>query len=247
MSDSNVGGRRKRNIRDNLFAIYAIINDAIKNKKDIDIQFYDISKCFDAMWAEETMNDIFEAGLKGDKFALMSLMNSKCRVKVKTPVGGTEIFELNNIEMQGTVPAPLKCAVQIETLGRYCYTYNTGIYYYKYVCSVPPLGMIDDIGGVAKCQDDTVILNSIKNAKIESKKLEFNLKKCVNMHIGPNIQSCPSLKIHENVMNTSSTQIYLGDKISSSGSNSENIRERCKMGHIAICQIKSLMKDVNKT
>ena len=65
------------------------------------------------------------------------------------------------------------------------------------------------------------------------------------MHIGPNIQSCPSLKIHENVMNTSSTQIYLGGKISSSGSNSENIRERCKMGHIAISQIKSLMKDVN--
>ena len=37
MSDSNVGGRKHRNIRDNLFAIYAVINDAVKNKKDIDI------------------------------------------------------------------------------------------------------------------------------------------------------------------------------------------------------------------
>ena len=33
MSDSNVGGRRNRNIHDNLFVIYAAINDAIKNKK----------------------------------------------------------------------------------------------------------------------------------------------------------------------------------------------------------------------
>ena len=83
MSDSNVGGRKNRNIRDNLFVIYAIINDAIKNKKNIDIQFYDISKCFDAMWSEETMNDAFDAGLKGDKFALVSLMNNRCQVKVK--------------------------------------------------------------------------------------------------------------------------------------------------------------------
>ena len=50
MSVSNVGGRKNRNIRDNLMVIYATINDAVKNKKDMDIQFYDISKCFDAMW-----------------------------------------------------------------------------------------------------------------------------------------------------------------------------------------------------
>ena len=30
MSDSNVGGRKKRNIRDNLFVIYACINEAIR-------------------------------------------------------------------------------------------------------------------------------------------------------------------------------------------------------------------------
>ena len=46
MSDSNVGARKKRNIRDNLFVLNATIYDAIRNKTDIDIQFYDISKCF---------------------------------------------------------------------------------------------------------------------------------------------------------------------------------------------------------
>ena len=72
MSDSNAGGRRRRNIRDNLFVIYAAINESIRNKKSIDIQFYDLSKCFDAMWAEETMNDFYDAGVKDDKFALVS-------------------------------------------------------------------------------------------------------------------------------------------------------------------------------
>ena len=42
MSDSNVGGRKFRNIRDNLFVIYATINEAIRTKKSIDVQFYDL-------------------------------------------------------------------------------------------------------------------------------------------------------------------------------------------------------------
>ena len=92
MSDSNVGGRRGRNIRDNLLVIYAAINEAIKTKKPMDIQLYDLAKCFDAMWAEESMNDFYDAGVKNDKFALVSLMNNECQVKVKTPVGDTERF-----------------------------------------------------------------------------------------------------------------------------------------------------------
>ena len=34
MSDSNVGGRKNRSIRDNLFIVYGIINNAINNKKN---------------------------------------------------------------------------------------------------------------------------------------------------------------------------------------------------------------------
>ena len=77
MSDSNVGGRKERNIRDNLFVLYAIINEAVRKKTDIDIQFFDIMKCFDSMWKEETMNDYFDAGIKDDRFALIALLNKK--------------------------------------------------------------------------------------------------------------------------------------------------------------------------
>ena len=245
MSDSNVGGRRKRNIRDNLFVLYATINESVRNKKSVDIQFYDLSKCFDSMWAEETMNDFYDVGVNDDKFALISLLNEKCNVKVKTPVGDTDRFELNRIEMQGTVPAPLKCAVQIDTLGRDMYMYSTGLYQYRDACSVPALGMIDDIAGVSDCSANSVILNSIINSKIESKKLEFNLKKCVNMHFGPDKENCQTLKIHKTAMLTADEQKYLGDTISSSGYNDVNIKERCKIGKGAISQIKSVLSDSN--
>ena len=70
--------------------------------------------------------------------------------------------------------------------------------------------MIDDIAGVSECNENSVILNSIINAKIESKKLEFNLTKCVNMHIGPNKENCQHLMIHDTEMLTTVTQKYLG-------------------------------------
>ena len=245
MSDSNVGGRRRRNIRDNLFTIYACINEAIRTGKDIDIQFYDIKKCFDAMWAEESMNDLFDTGLKDDKFALISKMNSKCQVKVKTPVGDTNRFELEHIEMQGTVPAPLKCAVQMDTLGRYSYAYNTGLYQYRDGCCIPTLGMIDDLAGVTECNEDSITLNSVINFKVESKKLEFNWKKCVNMHIGPKKNNCKKLRIHEDQMLSSEKQVYLGDTISSTGYNDENIRARCNIGQATISEIHAMISEGN--
>ena len=98
---------------------------------------------------------------------------------------------------------------------------------------------------VAECQANSVVMNAIINAKIESKKLELNAKKCVNMHVGQNRQNCPNLKIHEAKMKGTETQKYLGDIISSSGSNVENVKERCKTGQKAISQIKSMMKNMN--
>ena len=44
LSDSNVGARRKRNIRDNIFVINAITNSVVKGKEEaLDIQIYEKS------------------------------------------------------------------------------------------------------------------------------------------------------------------------------------------------------------
>ena len=52
ISDSNVGARKGRNIRDNIFVTNAILNSIARRKlKDIDIGVYDIEKCFDKLWA----------------------------------------------------------------------------------------------------------------------------------------------------------------------------------------------------
>ena len=76
LSCSNVGGRKGRNIRDHLFVIYAIINDVKNgNAKSIDIQGYDINKCFDEMSYEETHNDLWDVGICDDSLWLLRWMN----------------------------------------------------------------------------------------------------------------------------------------------------------------------------
>ena len=78
LSCSNVGVRKGRNIRDHLFVIYAIINDVKNgNAKSIDIQGYDINKCFDEMSYEETHNDLWDVGVCDDRFAMIAKMDGE--------------------------------------------------------------------------------------------------------------------------------------------------------------------------
>ena len=172
MSFSNVGGRRKRNIRDHLFVVYAAMNDVVNgNGSSFDIQGYDVTKCFDEMWYEDTMNDLWDVSVNNDKFALISKLDEKCKIVVKTPVGVTEMFELERIVLQGSVFGPIKCSVQMDTLGRKSLQTGVGVYKYRGAVHVPALAMIDDILGMASCGDDSIELNSLINSKIESKKL----------------------------------------------------------------------------
>ena len=131
MSDSNVGGRKNRNIRDNLFIAYGIINYALKQGLDVDMNLYDIANFFNAMWHQETMNELWNVGINEDKFSLISQMNKRCQIAIKTPVGISNRFPMEEIEMQGTVWGPIKCSVQMDTLGRDCYRDMEGLFLYK--------------------------------------------------------------------------------------------------------------------
>ena len=54
LTDSNVGARRNRNIRDNIFVMNAILLNVRRRKlKGTDVQIFDAEKCFDKLWAKE--------------------------------------------------------------------------------------------------------------------------------------------------------------------------------------------------
>ena len=168
-------------------------------------------------------------------------MNEKCNISIKTPVGMTNRFDMNKIEMQGTKFSNIKCSIQIDTLGRECYTSGEGLFLYKNAVFVPPLGMIDDIVSFALSGSDAIMTNSIINAKIESKKLEFGSTKCYNIHIGQLEDTHSNLKVHGDILSVKQYETYLGDIICSSGSNDRNIENRKIQGLASINQITSIL------
>ena len=247
LSCSNVGGRKGRNIRDHLFVLYGIINE-VKNgdAKAIDIQGYDINKCFDEMDYTETHNDLWDVGVKNDLFAMIAKLDENAKIVVKTPSGTTDKFELSKIVMQGTVFAPIKCSIQIDTLGRDCLANGDALYEYKSIVDVPVLAMVDDILGVASCSDESVKLNAIINSKIESKKLRLSDAKCFKIHISKQKKEClVKLKVHDDEIKDVKTASYLGDIINENGTIDDTIKSRADKSIGKTSQIISILSSVS--
>ena len=176
----------------------------------------------------------------------MTKSNEKCPMAVKTLWGSvTDRVEMKEIEMQGTVPAPLKCSVQLDSLGKECLATGEGLYAYKDCVNIPPLLMIDDAISVSDCGPDTVTVNAIIQSKVELKNLRLGHSKCFKMHVGKNTNCCPDLKIQDKMMLTSNREKYLGDIISTDCKINENILERYNKG-IGICnKIIGILKEIS--
>jgi hypothetical protein len=85
LSISYIGGRKQCNIRDHLIVLYSIMNDVINGgAQEIDVQGVDIVKCFEEMDYFGTHNDFWDVSQKINIFGLVSKLDEKCQVRVKT-------------------------------------------------------------------------------------------------------------------------------------------------------------------
>ena len=178
LSDCNVGARKQRNIRDNIFVMNAIINSFKKGTEEpIDFQVYDVEKCFDSLWLHEVINCLYEAGLRNDKLPLLFLENNIAQVAVKYSGGMTQREIIRNIIMQGSIWGSISCVVLMDKLSQQIYGNPDLLYYYKGVVPTPPLQMVDDLLGIQKCSKKSAKLNSRINTFIELEKLKLSDKK----------------------------------------------------------------------
>ena len=102
------------------------------------------------------------------------------------------------------------CTAQMDKLAQNAYKTNSN-YLYRGKTKVPPLEMGDDVLVPVKFSQESIIANVKVNSFIESKNLKLNVTKNQKMHIGKVNKNCPDLKVHENKMETSSEEKYLGD------------------------------------
>ena len=153
MSDSQIGSRKNKNVRNHIWVVNAVITEALskKNKSPLDVQVLDVKQCFDGLWTKECINDIFRAGVQDDNLALIYEASKITHFAVKTPVGLTKRQKLEEKILQGDVLASRLCSVQIDNVGKECLEERKYLYMYKGGVGIPPLGMVDDLVCISQC------------------------------------------------------------------------------------------------
>ena len=77
MSDCQMGGRKKKSCKNNIFIINGLIHEVNKSKKmkPILLQIYDYAQMFDSINLQQALSDLYDAGVKDDTLVLLHEAN----------------------------------------------------------------------------------------------------------------------------------------------------------------------------
>ena len=92
MTDSQIGARKKKSVRNHLFILNSILSDVMSsvNKEPIDLSIMDFRQMFDSEKLSTCLNAMFDAELQDDMLALIYQANKTTFFAVKTTNGMTE-------------------------------------------------------------------------------------------------------------------------------------------------------------
>ena len=184
MTDCQMGGRRNKGCKNNIFIINGIIHDVLKSKKKtpVVLQIYDYAQMFDSIDLEQALSDIYDAGVKDDTLELLYQANKEIHMSVKTPNGLTERQILRNIVLQGDTWGSILASAQVETIGKECIA-EGHCYLYKGILPVGFLALVDDIIGVTEAGMKAQMMNAFINTKTAEKNTSIRTNQ-MQIHVG---------------------------------------------------------------
>ena len=119
LTDGNVGARKHRNVRDNIYVLSAVSNSVVNGKMPpIQVGVTDIEKCFDKLWLLSTINALFDAGLTNDTLNLLYLENKNAQIAIKVNNKLTKRISVKDVIMQGSVWGSIKCSTMVDRLNK---------------------------------------------------------------------------------------------------------------------------------
>ena len=151
MSDCQMGARKGKGCRSNIWILNGIIHETLKNRnmKPVLLQFYDYKQMFDSINLKEAISDIYEYGVNDDNLQLIYKANEQIHMAVKTPGGLTERQIIRNCVLQGDTWGSLLASAQVDSIAKDVEEAGLG-YLYKDSLSVSLLGLVYDVTGVTE-------------------------------------------------------------------------------------------------
>ena len=142
MTESQIGAKKGKNVRNHIFVINSIISDVLSSvkKPPIDLCVMDYSQMFEEGYI--CLNALYEAGVQDDIFALISEANGNNVISVKTPNGVTTRGTISNKIMQGDVLGPLVSSNMVDKFIGKAALETGNSYLYKNRVQIPPLALV---------------------------------------------------------------------------------------------------------
>ena len=203
------------------------------------------------MWFEEVTNDLYTAGIDDDNLALLHKINESNDIAIQTPIGLTKRENVKKIICQGDPWGSIECSLMVDGFGKESLNPDLEPYKYKDQVPVPILGMVDDVFVISESGHKAQQMNGFINAKTATKRLQFGANKCHVMHIGKNIENHKKMEFYvdewkmketenktthtldkievfngEEEISEAINEKYLGQIISSDGTNVKNVQNR---------------------
>ena len=185
ISDSQMGGRKGKGCKTNIWIINGIIYETMHNRKrkPISLQINDYKQMFDGINLEEAISDIYDYGLKDNNLSLIHLANEEVQMAVKTSGGLTDRQVIKNSVLQGDTWGSILASVQVDAIAKDVVEEDLG-YLYKETLQISILGLVDDLIGVSDAGFKAQQMNVILNVKSSEKSLQFGVNKCKTMLVG---------------------------------------------------------------
>ena len=235
------GGLKNRSTADQTYLLRAASDHCIYLDKPLFVTLYDYSQCFDSLWLSDSLLSLLKVGVDKEVVNIIKKLNETCNITVKTPVGMTEEFQMNDIVQQGSVSGGPLCVASTgeitqEDLGEGC---QIGLAILK------ALAFVDDIATLSCNHGDAYKSHKSVEWFSSKKRLLLNALKCVLLCINVKQNDViPRLKIEKTTLKNVDNAAYLGDFFNSKGNNDDLIIDRVKKGKAVKINALSLCSEI---
>ena len=117
-SDYQSGGVHGKSSGDNVFILSEIIRMNKKLNRKTYIVYGDAVKCFDKLWLQDCLVELYKADCAPQDIQMIYSMNKDTVIEIVTPSGTTEKVQIGEVVKQGTVLGPTLCCVETDQINK---------------------------------------------------------------------------------------------------------------------------------
>ena len=219
------GGKKGTSTRDHVFLLRGAMTYAMKNKWQMFITYYDVTKAYDRADIEDMLVTTWEHGLKGKLWRLMKALNTNLTAKIKTRHGLTE--EISRIAggKQGGKNFGFLFAKMMDVMAEEMEKDPIfGVKFEELVIAL--LEWVDDVATFAIGSEQQKQTMAHVNDFAVRHKLKWGKEKCKVMEVGNGGYVNKEWDLGKMKIDSCTDYKYLGDWIMRNGSNKKNLEER---------------------